>query len=70
MSDFNNMTGTLHAYLYSYTTATGSVIVGGDGLPSPNPLNNPALCASTVPAGSCAHLADFSFIAQRIQVEN
>jgi hypothetical protein len=70
MSDFNNMTGQLHAYLYSYTDATGKVIVGGDGLPSPNPLTSPALCASTTPAGACAHLADFSFVAQRIQVEN
>lgn len=70
MSDLNNMTGTLHAYLYSYTDANGNVIVGPDGLPSPNPLTNPAQCATTLPAGSCAHLADFSFIAQRIQIED
>jgi hypothetical protein len=67
MSDFNNMTGQLHAYLYSYTDATGKVIVGADGLPSPNPLTNPALCATTK---GCAFLADFQFVAQRIQVEN
>jgi hypothetical protein len=70
LSDANNMTGTVHAFLYSYTTATGAVIVGPDGLPSPNPLTNPAQCATTTPAGACAHLADFSFIAQRIQVED
>lgn len=70
MSDYNNMTGTLHAYLYSYTDAKGQVKVGQDGLPSPNPLTPPGLCAATLPLGACAHLADFSFIAQRIQVEN
>jgi len=71
LSGHSDMTGTVHAYLYSYTNpATGAVIVGGDGLPNPNPLTNPALCASTQPAGSCAHLADFSFIAQRIAVED
>lgn len=70
MSDSNNMTGTLHAYLYSYTTATGAVIVGPDGLPSPNPLTNPALCSSLTPAGACTHFGDFSFIAQRIQIED
>lgn len=67
MSDFNNMTGQLHAYLYSYTDATGKVIVGADGLPSPNPLTSPALCAGTT---GCTFLADFQFVAQRIQVEN
>lgn len=70
MSDSNNMTGTVHAFLYSYTNSTGAVIVGPDGLPSPNPLTNPAQCGTTVPVGSCAHLADFSFVAQRIQVED
>lgn len=71
LSDYNNMTGQIHAFLYSYTNpTTGAVIVGPDGMPSPNPLTNPALCATTQPAGACAHLADFSFIAQRIQVED
>ncbi len=70
-SDYNNMTGTVHAFLYSYTNpATGAVNVGPDGLPTPNPLTNPGQCAATQPAGACAHLADFSFVAQRIQVED
>lgn len=70
MSDFNHMSGTLHAFLYLYTDANGNVIVGPDGLPSPNPLTNPTQCATTLPANSCSHLADFSFVAQRIQVED
>jgi hypothetical protein len=67
MGDYNNMTGQLHAYLYNYTDANGNAIVGGDGLPTPNPLTPPAQCATTK---NCTFLADFQFIAQRIQVEN
>jgi hypothetical protein len=67
MSDANNMTGQLHAYLYNYTDANGNAIVGSDGLPTPNPLTPPALCANQK---GCSFLADFQFVAQRIQVEN
>jgi hypothetical protein len=61
------MTGQLQAYLYSYTDANGDAIVGADGLPTPDPLTPPEQCANTK---GCSFLADFQFVAQRIQVAN
>ena len=42
-------------------------IVGADGMPNPNPLTPPAQCAATK---GCSFLADFQFVAQRVQVAN
>jgi hypothetical protein len=67
LTDANNMKGQLHAYLYSYTDANGDTIVGPDGMPTPNPLAPPAQCANTK---GCSFLADFQFVAQRVQVAN
>lgn len=66
LSDENNMTGQIHAYLYSYTDANGNAIVGANGLPTPSPLTPPSACT---PPG-CVFLGSFSFIAQRVNVEN
>lgn len=67
LSDANNMTGTIQAYLYLYTDANGNAIIDpATGLPTPNPLSPPALCN---PAAGCVPLGQFTFIAQRVQVE-
>ena len=67
LSDANNMTGTIQAYLYLYTDANGNAVVDpATGLPTPNPLNPPSLCATTA---GCVPLGQFTFIAQRVQVE-
>lgn len=62
----DEMHGAIDARLYSYTTATGEVIVGPDGLPTPSPLA-PASECSTTPG--CTHLGKFSFVAKRVKVQ-
>jgi hypothetical protein len=67
LSDANNMTGTIQAYLYLYTDSNGNAIVNpATGLPTPNPLTPPSLCATTP---GCVPLGEFTFIAQRVEVE-
>jgi hypothetical protein len=68
LSDSNNMTGTINAFLYLYTDANGNAVVSpSTGLPTPNPLSPTALCATTT---GCVPLGEFTFIAERVQVEN
>ena len=61
LSDDDNMTGTIDAFLYLYANADGSSIVGADGLPTPNPLGAPTCVAPT-----CQALGQFTFKAQRV----
>lgn len=62
----DNMSGQIDAYLYLYTNADGSAIVGPDGLPTPSPLDPPALCAVTT---GCQHLGTFTFKARRVKTQ-
>jgi hypothetical protein len=66
LADSETMTGQIDAYLYSYTNADGSAIVGADGLPTPSPLDAPSLCGTT---SGCQHLGIFTFKARRVSVQ-
>ena len=63
LSDEDNMTGTIDAFLYLYTDAKGAAVVGADGLPTPSPLDAPTCAAPT-----CQSLGQFTFIAKRVKV--
>lgn len=62
---WDRMEGQIHAYLYSYTDASGRAILDSNGFPTPNPLSPPSAC--TPP--SCIPLGSYSFKVQRVAVE-
>jgi len=63
LTDDDTLDGTIDAYLYLYTRADGSAVVGADGLPTPSPLDAPTCAAPT-----CQALGQFSFKAKRVKV--
>lgn len=65
VTTFDTMEGQIHAYLYSYTNATGATILDSSGFPTPNPLSPISAC--TPP--SCVFLGSYSFKVQRVKVE-
>jgi hypothetical protein len=60
----DKLEGTITAYLYLYTDATGKAILGPDGLPTPSPLSPPEQCSTQA---GCTRLGTFKFIAKRVK---
>jgi len=59
----NEMEGRIHAFLYSYTDASGETINDADGFPTPSPLAPPTSCVTTP---GCTFLGTFSFKVRRM----
>ena len=60
----DELQGRFDAFLYTYTSPAGAVIVDGDGFPTPSPLAPPSECATTA---GCTHFGEFSFVVRRVK---
>jgi len=59
----DRMEGSINAFLYQYTDASGKTINDADGFPTPSPLEAPEACQ---PAKGCTPLGQFSFKVKRV----
>ena len=62
----DRLEGEINAFLYLYTDQNGRAVVDSDGLPTPSPLADPALCN---PNQGCIPLGTFTFKAKRVNVQ-